>query len=151
MFIESFGCRGRVEPSEYDGQLAAPGFFELVGAAPSVVDICPHSFGHRQSHQPKESRDRTGYGAGIWTPLADVVKERSLDCLGVVREQGCDMAGDGEGMALIGNALLPEQLRTRAGEAAKDESLFFWSQRGRTKVPEEPQNQMPSLSQAHVH
>jgi len=54
-------------------------------------------------------------------------------------------------MALIRNALLPEQLRTRAGEVVEHELLFLWSQRACTEVPEEPQNQMPGLSQGQPH
>ena len=140
-----------MESSKLNGQFAAPGSFQVDGTAWSVVSIGPHPLGHRQMRQIQDRRDRARNGTRIGAPLADVVQKCCFDHLGVAWERRFDSPRDDDGMALIGDALSPEELCAPGREVVVHVSLFVWAQRPGAVVPEEPNDQVPSFPKGRRH
>ena len=140
VFIETFRRGRRMEPSEFNGQFATAGPFQVNGTARSVVSIGPHPLGHRQMHQVQDRCDRPRNGTRIRAPLADVVQERRFDHLGVTWERRFDSSRDHDRMALIWDTLFPEELRAPCREVVVHVSLFVWAQRPGAEMPEEPED-----------
>jgi len=141
---------------ECDSELTASGLFELGGSTPTVVAIRPHASGHRESGILENRRDRTRRRSDIRTPLADVVQQGRLDGLVVIRQLRFHTLSNGDGVSLIGEALLPEEICTGAREAFMHVALLLGTQRARGQVSEEPKNKMagrlePTRHEAALH
>ena len=77
--VDPCRSRSRVIAGEQDGKLTATRFFDLDGAAPSVVTVCAHTGWHRQAGGVKDRRDGTRHRSDAGFSFADVVNQRCFD------------------------------------------------------------------------
>ena len=143
--------RGSVQTGKHDRETAAPGFLEFSGSAPPVVALGPHAASHRQVGILEKGRDRSRDRSKVRTPLADVVQQRCFNRLLVSWEPRCHPLGDVQGVALVGEALPPEQVCTRWRQAFVDVRLFFGAERSRAHVAEESQNEVAGCLEPTGH
>lgn len=150
-FIEPVRRWGRVEASKLDGQFTTVGLFQIRSTAGSMVPVGPHLLGHRQVEQIQDRGDGSSNGTRIRSPFSDIVQERSFDHSEVTRKGSFGFPRDVEGMALIRDALFPEELGARCRKMIVNVSLFEWAERPGTVVPEKPKGEVPGPPQVRRH
>ncbi len=109
---------------ERDGQVAAACLFDVDRTAPSVITVHTHAGGHRHPGSIENRRHRSGDGADVRTPLADVVKKGCLYRSLIIGQDGVNTPSNVDGVPLIGEVLGPEQLGARTVEVFVYEALI---------------------------
>ena len=138
-------CRPGVVGGKGDHDSIEPCCRQIGGPDPSVGAVEAHGRGERDPDAVEYGGDRPADDAEAGKALSDIVQQRGRMRIVIAWKGGGDSRCDREGMSLVGDVLLPEELGAGCVEVLMNQLLLPRSEALRGHIAKKPSNQVPGM------